>query len=50
MSIALTAVILFAVFFLLLAISVPVSVSIVIASVVTGLSSLNWEQLGTVNK
>lgn len=48
MSIALTAVILFAVFFLLLAISVPVSVSIVIASVVTGLSSLNWEQLSFI--
>ena len=43
MSIALTAVILFAVFFFLLALSVPVSVSIVISSVVTGLSSLNWE-------
>ena len=48
MSIALTAVILFAVFFFLLALSVPVSVSIVIASVVTGLSSLNWDQLSFI--
>ena len=41
MSIALTAVVLFAVFFFLLALSVPISVSIVLAAAVTGLTSLN---------
>ena len=48
MSIALTAVILFCMFFILLALSVPVSVSIVLASVVTGLSTLGWDQLSFI--
>lgn len=48
MSIALTAVILFCMFFILLALSVPVSVSIVLASVVTGLSTLGWDQISFI--
>ncbi len=45
MSIALITVTLFAVFIILLALSVPISVAIVIASVITGLSSLSWDQI-----
>ncbi len=45
MSIALITVMLFAVFMILLALSVPISVAIVIASVITGLSSLSWDQI-----
>ena len=48
MSIALTTVLLFAVFFFMLALSVPISVSIVIASVVTGLSTLTWDQVSFI--
>lgn len=48
MSIALTTVILFAVFFFLLALSVPISVSIVISSVVTALSTLTWDQVSFI--
>ncbi len=45
MSIALTTVVLFAVFFCLLALSVPISVSILISSVVTALTTLSWDQV-----
>ena len=48
MSIALTTVILFAVFFFLLALSVPISVSIVISSVITALSTLSWDQVSFI--
>lgn len=47
MSIALTAVVLFAVFFLL-ALSVPISVSIVISAVLTGLTTLTWDQVSFI--
>ena len=45
MSIGLTTVILFAVFGILLFLSCPISVSIVIASIVTAVSSLSWDQI-----
>ena len=45
MSIGLTTVILFAVFGILLFLSCPISVSIVIASIVTAISSLSWDQI-----
>ena len=48
MSIALTTVILFAVFFFLLALSVPISVSIEISSVITALSTLSWDQVSFI--
>ena len=48
MSIALTTEILFAVFFFLLALSVPISVSIVISSVITALSTLSWDQVSFI--
>lgn len=48
MSIALTAVVLFAVFFFLLALSVPISVSIVISAVLTGLTTLTWDQVSFI--
>lgn len=48
MSIALTAVVLFAVFFTMLALSVPISVSILISSVVTGLATLGWDQISFI--
>ena len=48
MSITLTAVVLFAVFFFLLALSVPISVSIVLAAAVTGLTSLNLDQVSFI--
>ena len=48
MSIALTTVILFSVFFFLLALSVPISVSIVISSVITALSTLSWDQVSFI--
>ena len=45
MSIGLTTVVLFAVFGILLFLSCPISVSIVIASIVTAVSSLSWDQI-----
>lgn len=45
MSIGLTTVILFAVFGILLFLSCPISVSIVIASIVAAMSSLSWDQI-----
>lgn len=45
MSIGTTAVVLFAVFGVLLLLSCPISVSIVIASIVTAVSSLTWDQV-----
>lgn len=48
MSIAMTTVLLFAVFFFLLAFSVPISVSIVISSVITALSTLSWDQVSFI--
>lgn len=45
MNIALTAIILFAVFGILLFLGCPISVSIVISSIVTAMSSLSWEQI-----
>ena len=45
MSIGLTTVLLFAVFGLLLFLSCPISVSIVIASIVTAMSTLSWDQI-----
>ena len=45
MSIGTTTVILFAVFALLLFLGCPISVSIVISSIVTGLSTLSWDQI-----
>ena len=45
MSIGFTTVILFAVFGILLFLSCPISVSIVIASIVTAVSSLSWDQI-----
>lgn len=44
MSIGLTTVILFAVFGILLFLSCPISVSIVIASIVAAMSSLSWDR------
>lgn len=48
MSIALTTVLLFAVFAMLLALSVPICVSIAIASIVTALSTLSWDQISFI--
>lgn len=45
MSIGVTTVILFAVFALLLFASCPISVSIVISSIVAAISSLSWDYL-----
>ena len=45
MSIGLTTFILFAVFGILLFLSCPISVSIIIASIVTAVSSLSWDQI-----
>ena len=45
MSIGLTTVVLFAVFGILLFLSCPISVSIIIASIVTAISSLSWDHL-----
>ena len=45
MNIALTTVILFAVFGILLFLGCPISVSIVISSIVTAMSSLSWDQI-----
>ena len=45
MSIGLTTVVLFAVFGILLFLSCPISVSIIIASIVTAISSLSWDQI-----
>ena len=45
MSIGTTTVILFAVFAVLLFLGCPISVSIVISSIVTGLSTLSWDQI-----
>ena len=45
MNIALTTVILFAVFGILLFLGCPISVSIVISSIVTAISSLSWDQI-----
>ena len=44
-NIVLTTIILFAVFGLLLFLSCPISVSIVVASIVTAMSSLTWDQI-----
>lgn len=45
MSIGVTTIILFAVFALLLFASCPISVSIVLASIVAAISSLSWDQI-----
>lgn len=45
MNIALTTIILFAVFGVLLFLGCPISVSIVISSIVTAMSSLSWDQI-----
>lgn len=45
MSIALTTVLLFVVFGILLFAGVPISVSIIVSSIVTALSSLSWDQV-----
>ena len=45
MSIGMTTVILFAVFAVLLFLGCPISVSIVISSIVTAISSLAWDQI-----
>ena len=45
MSIGLTTVVLFAVFGILMFLSCPISVSIIIASIVTAISSLSWDQI-----
>ena len=45
MSIGMTTLVLFAVFAVLLFIGCPISVSIVIASIVTAISSLSWDQI-----
>ena len=45
MSIGMTTLILFAVFAVLLFLGCPISVSIVIASIVTAVSSLSWDQI-----
>ena len=43
MSIAITTIILFVVFGLLLFLGVPISVSIIVSSIVTAMSSLSWD-------
>ena len=45
MSITLTTVILFAVFVVLLFLGVPISISIVVSSIVTAMSTLSWDQI-----
>lgn len=45
MSIAITTIILFVVFGLLLFLGVPISVSIIVSSIVTAMSSLSWDQI-----
>ena len=45
MSIGMTTLILFAVFAVLLFLGCPISVSIVISSIVTAISSLSWDQI-----
>ena len=45
MSITLTTVILFAVFGVLLFLGVPISISIVVSSIVTAMSTLSWDQM-----
>ena len=45
MNIVLTTIILFVVFGVLLFMGVPISVSIIIASIVTAVSSLSWDQI-----
>ena len=50
MSIGLTTFILFAVFGILLFLSCPISVSIVIASIVTAVSSLSWDQITFITR
>ena len=45
MNIALTTAILFVVFGILLVLGCPISVSIVISSIVTAISSLSWDQI-----
>lgn len=45
MNVALTTIILFAVFGILLFLGCPISVSIVISSIVTAMSSLSWDQI-----
>lgn len=52
MSITLTTVILFAVFGVLLFLGVPISISIVVSSIVTAMSTLSWDQITfiTINK
>ena len=45
MSIGMTTLILFAVFAILLFLGCPISVSIVISSIVTAISSLSWDQI-----
>lgn len=45
MSIGMTTLILFTVFAILLFLGCPISVSIVISSIVTAISSLSWDQI-----
>lgn len=45
MDIAVTTILLFAVFGVLLFLGCPISVSIVVSSIVTALSSLSWDQI-----
>ena len=45
MSIAVTTVILFVVFGVLLFLGVPISVSIIASSIVTAMSTLSWDQI-----
>ena len=45
MSIGLTTVVLFAVFGILLFLSCPISVSIIVSSIVTAMSTLSWDQI-----
>ena len=45
MDIAVTTILLFAVFGILLFVGCPISVSIVVSSIVTALSSLSWDQI-----
>ena len=45
MNIALTTILLFVVFGILLFLGVPISISIIISSIVTSMSSLTWDQI-----
>ena len=45
MNIVLTTIILFVVFGVLLFMGVPISVSIIISSIVTAMSTLSWDQI-----